>query len=408
VKVILWGIVLWMGMIEARGVTDREIANMFVLGFEGSKLKPQSEIVRDVCERGLGGVILFRKNIGSTRRSVKALTDTFHCPNGYVPLIAVDQEGGRVQRIRFSGNYPKASQISAIGKTQAKITFQHMAQELASLGINYDFAPVADLDYSYNGVIHGNGRSYGSDPKTVITYNRLFARAMRENGILTSLKHYPGHGSSKGDTHQGFVDVSHTWQSRELEPFLKTSAPSVMVAHVVCAGKNGVTEPGIPASLSHKAIKKLRQSKPHIVVITDDLQMGAIRKYYGLKEAIRRAINAGDDLLLFGNQLTRKHKVNTCQLVNIVRQLIRQDKRIEKKIKQANDRIKKMRADSKFLRHKNGKNWKPCSYVDKTKQRHSKLHPKEAFGNHHNKRVPHAPKGRMQDIFSDGEKNGLL
>jgi len=374
-KIIILGIVLWMGVIEARGVTDREIANMFVLGFEGNKLKPQSEIVHDVCDRGLGGVILFKKNIGSTAQSVKALTKHFHCPNGYVPLIAVDQEGGRVQRIRFSGNYPRASDISALGKTKAKTTFRHMAQELASLGINYDFAPVADLDYSYNGVIHRNGRSYGHDPQTVITYNRLFARAMREHGILTSLKHYPGHGSSKGDTHQGFVDVSRTWQSRELEPFLKTSAPSVMVAHVVCAGKNGVTEPGIPASLSQKAIKKLRRSKPHIVVITDDLQMGAIRKYYGLKEAIRRAINAGDDLLLFGNQLTRKHKVNTCQLLRIVRELIRQDKRIEQKIKLANKRIKRMRAGSKFLRHKYGKKWKPCSLISHTKratpQRHS-------------------------------------
>ena len=401
-KIIILGVVLWMGVIEARGVTDREIANMFVLGFEGNKL---SEIVHDVCDRGLGGVILFKKNIGSTAQLVKALTKHFHCPNGYVPLIAVDQEGGRVQRIRFGGNYPRASQIKGMGQTKAYNIFRQMAKELASLGINYDFAPVADLDYSYNGVIHGNGRSYGHDPQTVIAYNKLFVTAMKGEGVLTSLKHYPGHGSSKGDTHQGFVDVSQTWQHRELEPFIKTIAPSVMVAHIVC---DAITGHGTPASLSSKAIKKLREKKFNIAVITDDLQMGAISRYYSLKRRIKSAILAGDDLLLFGNQLTRKHKVNTCQLVNIVRQLIRRDKNIEKKIKQANDRIKDMRAGSKLLRYKNGKNWKPCSYVTKTKQRHSKLHPKEAPGNRHDKRVPHAPKGRKQDIFSDGEKNGLL
>jgi phosphoribosylamine--glycine ligase len=142
---------------------------------------------------------------------------------------------------------------------------------------------------------------------------------MRKHHVLTSLKHFPGHGSSKGDTHQGFVDVSQTWKRQELEPFWNRKADSVMIAHVVCAP---ITGAGIPASLSSRALRTLRKGNPHVVAITDDLQMGAIRKHYSLKETIRRAILAGNDILLFGNQLSRKNKVRTQKLVTIVRDLI--------------------------------------------------------------------------------------
>ena len=334
--------VVWMvmaGLGQAR-VTDAQIANMFVLGFDGTKLSRQSPIVRDVCERGLGGVILFKKNVQNPAQ-LKALTrELLSCR--HKPLIAVDQEGGKVRRIRFGQEYPRASQAKHFGTKKAGEIYGRMAQELQSLGINYNLAPVADLDIEpHNYIIHKLGRSFSDDPRIVQAYDATFIRAMHRHRVLTALKHFPGHGSSLGDTHRGFVDVSKRWRAKELEPFKNRAADSVMVAHVVCSP---ITEPNRPASLSPKAIARLHRINPNAVVITDDLQMGAIRKTYGsLSRVIQLAINAGDDLLLFGNQLVQKEKVSAGQLVRIVRRLIDEGKVSERRIKAANRRIASMR-----------------------------------------------------------------
>ena len=333
---------LWMLMVilgQAR-VSDAQIANMFVLGFEGTTLTRTSPIVRDVCEKGLGGVILFAKNVSSPSQ-LKALTAQLsQCR--HKPLIAVDQEGGKVRRIRFGQAYPRASQAGRMGTAKAKKIYNVMAKELHDLGINYNLAPVADLAIEpKNYIIKKLGRSFGKDPKRVIQYNNVFINAMHRHRILTSLKHFPGHGSSLGDTHRGFVDVSRQHQPEELEPFGNRYADSIMVAHVVC---EPITEPGRPASLSPKAISILRRHNPQTVAITDDLQMGAIRKQFGsLSDIVRLAITAGDDLLLFGNQLTQKNKVTTRQLINIVRRLIQAGEIKEQAIRRANQHIARMR-----------------------------------------------------------------
>ena len=338
-RLILWSIAFGITTLHA-AVTDQQIANMFVLGFEGTHLNNDSAVIRDVCDRGLGGVILFKKNISNAQQLSSLTQQLGHC--AHTPLIAVDQEGGTVRRIRFGQDYPRASQVAHAGTQQAKNIYSRMARELHQLGINYNLAPVADLSLEpKNYIINKLGRSYGKDPAIVRRYNSAFISAMHRQHILTALKHFPGHGSSLGDTHRGFVDVSKRWKPQELEPFKNRRADSVMVAHVVC---DKVTEPGRPASLSPRAIGILRRNNPHTVVITDDLQMGAIRKQYGsLPRVIAMAINAGDDLLLFGNQLTRKNKVNLRQLIRIVRTLLAHNNIRASSIKAANRRIERMR-----------------------------------------------------------------
>jgi len=327
---------LWAGA----AVSDRQIANMFVLGFDGKKLSGQSPVVKDICERGLGGVILFGKNVASPTQ-LKALTAQLNrCP--HKPLIAVDQEGGKVRRIRFGQEYPRASQVGRMGTRAAGKLYDGMGSELQRLGINYNLAPVADLDMEpRNYIIHKLGRSYGADPRNVAAFDTAFIRAMHHHRILTSLKHYPGHGSSLGDTHKGFVDVTKQWQPKELEPFTNSAADSVMIAHVV---NRQIDPSGRPMSLSRTAITRLRRRNPQVVAITDDLQMGAIRKHYTLEQTLALAIGAGNDLLLFGNQLTKKEKVSTAQLIGIVRSLIRQGRIDERSIIRANRRIARMRS----------------------------------------------------------------
>jgi len=337
---------------------EQKIANMFILGFYGTDAPRNSAVMHDVCDVGLGGVILFdrhptkhneAKNI-SVPSQLKRLTDHLSSCR-HRPLIAIDQEGGLVQRLkrknRFETNYPKASVVAKNGKQYAKKIYTRMAKELHRYGINYDLAPVADLAINpKNRVIVKAGRSFGKSGEEVAAYDRIFIDAMRQNRVLTSLKHFPGHGSSLGDTHKGFVDVTNLCSKKELEPYeyLKDldSIDSIMVAHIF----NRKLDSKYPASLSRKTVTGLLRGKLgyHGVVITDDLQMDAISKHYRLRETIKLAINAGVDLLLFGNQLDPRHEVDIERLVALTKSLLAKGEIRQESIDRANRRINAMKA----------------------------------------------------------------
>lgn len=330
---------------------------MLMVGFHGTSAPKDSQICQDIRTYNLGGVILFDfnpvdkkqpKNISSKTQVAKLTKELQACSSDGKLLIAVDQEGGRVQRLKsrygFYGQYPKAADVSMMSNTQVKNTYEKMAQELKSVGINFDLAPVVDLAINpENHVIYGLGRSFGKDPKQVAAFSSTFIDAMHGYGVLTSLKHFPGHGSSLGDTHKGFVDVTNLWQPEELEPYklLADKADTVMVAHVF----NKKLDSQYPASLSYETItKKLRWHLGyHGVVITDDLQMGAISKKYGLKNTLNLAINAGNDILLFGNQLDPTKTVTTKKLVDTMIALVKSGEVEEEKLVKAYNRIQKLK-----------------------------------------------------------------
>jgi len=336
---------------------EKKIGQMLMVGFHGTTASANSRICQDIKKYNLGAVILFDynpvdkskpKNIAN-RNQLKKLTSQLQAcsPDGKL-LIAVDQEGGRVQRLKskygFYGQFPKASDVVKMDQKQIRKTYSKMSKELKSVGINYDLAPVVDLDINMkNHVIHGLGRSFGKDPKTVAKYASTFIDAMHHYGVLTSLKHFPGHGSSVGDTHKGFVDVTNLWKKVELEPYrlLKDKADTVMVAHVF----NKRLDAKYPATLSRKTVNGLLRKKLGFkgVVITDDLQMGAISKRYGLKNTLKLAINAGDDILLFGNQLDPHKAVSTKKLVDTIVSLVKRGEVKKIFIQKANQRIERLK-----------------------------------------------------------------
>ncbi len=332
---------------------EKRIGQMLMVGFHGTHAPKESQICKDIENYNLGAVILFDynpvdknqpKNI-ATKKQLAALTKELQaCSSDGKLLIAVDQEGGKVQRLKrkygFYGKFPKASDVIKMDQSKIKETYTKMSEELSSVGVNYDLAPVVDLDINRkNHVIHGLGRSFGKDPKVVTAYASTFIDAMHSNGVLTSIKHFPGHGSSVGDTHKGFVDVTNLWKEIELEPYrlLKEKADTVMVAHVF----NQKIDATYPASLSYKTITKLLRWRLgyHGVVITDDLQMGAISQKYGLKNTLKLAINAGDDILLIGNQLDPKRTVTTKTLVGTIKSLVQSGEVTEESINKAYKRI---------------------------------------------------------------------
>jgi beta-N-acetylhexosaminidase len=336
---------------------EKKIGQMLMIGFHGTTATQDTQICKDIKKYNVGAVILFDynpvnkskpKNIATKKQLTKLTKQLQACSSDGKLLIAVDQEGGKVQRLKskygFYGKFPKASDVVKMDQSQIKSTYKKMSKELKSVGINYDLAPVVDLDINKkNHVIHGLGRSFGKSPKLVAKYASTFIDAMHSNGVLTSIKHFPGHGSSVGDTHKGFVDVTHLWQEVELEPYhlLKDKADTVMVAHVF----NKKLDKKYPASLSYKTITKMLRWKLgyHGVVITDDLQMGAISKKYGLRNTLKLAINAGDDILLIGNQLDPRQVKSTKKLVNTIRSLVKMGEVKVESIDKAYARIQKLK-----------------------------------------------------------------
>ncbi len=317
---------------------EEKIGSMLMVGFMGTTAGEESQICQDIRDYHLGGVILFDVNpLDKTqaknfenKTQVKALTTQLqNCSHDHKLLIAVDQEGGRVQRLKskygFYGKFEKATDISKLSDAEVTKHYQKMAEELKSVGINYDLAPDVDLAINpKNRVIYQLGRSFGSTPEDVAHYSTIFIDAMRSHGILTSAKHFPGHGSSLGDTHKGFVDVTKLWQKKELEPYRILTQQgvldTVMVAHVF----NKKIDDKYPATLSRKTIKGLLRGELGFdgVTITDDLQMGAIAHKYGLKNTLKLAIAAGNDILLFGNQLSAKSMVSTKTLVTTITAMV--------------------------------------------------------------------------------------
>jgi beta-N-acetylhexosaminidase len=180
-----------------------------------------------------------------------------------------------------------------------------MAEGIADLGFTVNFGPVVDLAVNpRNQVIARFGRAFGTTADQVVPYAEAFVKAHHEAGLLTALKHFPGHGSSTADSHEGFVDITDTWSESELEPYRRMIgdglADFVMVGHLI---DTDVDAGGLPSSLSPEWIDGVLRTELGYdgVVISDDLEMGAIRDHFELAEAVVMAVEAGMDVLLFSN-----------------------------------------------------------------------------------------------------------
>ena len=220
----------------------------------------------------------------------------------------MDQEGGRVSRFKAEHGFSITASAEQLGESN-KLTSQAAAATaamLASCGINVNFSPVVDLNLNRDNPIIGKyGRSFGQTASVVTEKARIWIAEHRCQNIITSLKHFPGHGSSRDDSHLGFVDISDTWQNQELEPYrtliAEDYADTVMIGHLF--NKNLDAE--YPATLSHHITGELLRKRLGFkgVAISDDMQMGAITSRYGLGEACVRALKAGVDMLIIGNNL---------------------------------------------------------------------------------------------------------
>lgn len=303
---------------------EQQIAQLLIVGFKGDSLVPGSRLADDLVKRALGGVILFDRllaekltdnNIRTAEQTAKLCADLQDCAGGDL-LIAVDQEGGMVSRFKAERGFPTTVSAASLGKLEdygnTRLNAACTAEMLGYLGVNINLAPVVDLNlHQDNPIISRYERSFSSDPEVVSRHAEVWIEAHRKRGILTCLKHFPGHGSSRDDSHLGFVDISTTWQEKELAPYRTLlgngKIDAVMIGHLF----NDRIDPLLPATLSTATIGGLLRQDLGFsgAVITDDMQMRAITDRFGLAEACVMALTAGADIIIIGNNLVHDPEI---------------------------------------------------------------------------------------------------
>jgi beta-N-acetylhexosaminidase len=328
------------------------IAGLMVVGFRGSELADAAWVRNALADSGLGGVILFDRDqlTGGSRNvvspaQVKRLTaDLRAAAGGRGIVVSVDQEGGIVTRLGPSHGFPAVASEATIGagSTSAARTWAKLiATTLAGNGFNLNFAPVVDLDVNPDSpAIGALDRSFSADPDVVVARATIEIDAHRTAGVRTTLKHFPGIGSSTTNTDFGVADVTKTWTARELEPFAQLIAAGhadlVMAGHVV----NGQFDTSHPASLSPAIVTHLLRGQLGWdgVVVTDDLQAAAITKAFGRDEAVLLALEAGNDLLLFANQQVYDPKL-VARVIDLVAAAVASGRIPEARIDEAYARV---------------------------------------------------------------------
>ena len=281
---------------------------MFMIGFQGEALTRDERLMIEQC--GFGGFILFSHNCRQPRQILSLCRELWETGTELPPLIAIDQEGGRVHRLPppFT-HFPPAAALGRAGS--AALAYKvglATARELSAAGINLNFAPVLDVHSNPSNPVIGD-RSLSSDPQEVIRFGWEIVRGLRAGGVFPSAKHFPGHGDTDKDSHIELPVVDKPLdelRAVELPPFVHACGQGIetlMTAHVLYRA----LDPEFPATLSEKIVTgMLRHDLGYDgVVFSDDMEMKAIGANYGDEEAVERAVRAGVDVILYGHDLAR-------------------------------------------------------------------------------------------------------
>ncbi len=329
----------------------QKIAKMLIVGFDTLSASKDDDIYKTISELGVGGIILFdkfyedrdkAKNIQNPTQ-LKELTSQLQNINQNKLLISIDQEGGRIARLKEADGFSKtiaAKELAVKGEDKAKEHYSKLSSELQELGVNVDFAPLVDLGLNKESdVIYKLDRAYSDDADIVAKYAGIFMDELAKHKVISCLKHFPGHGSAKGDSHEGFVDATNTWSELELEPYKKLlhKTKMIMTAHVF----NKNLDDTYPATLSYNTNTKLLREKLGYdgIIIGDDLQMGAIKEHYSNEEALKLSINSGVDLVMYCNQLGDDKAED---IIDTIYKLVKNGEIPQSRIEESNKRIDRL------------------------------------------------------------------
>lgn len=305
---------------------EEKVGQLFMVAFRQEDGKPVTTVTKAIREQlqqyHVGGVILFGENFIDVEQTL-TFNRNLQQAAGQIPLfIAVDQEGGRVNRFHFGTALPGNMALGASRKVNNAYTAGHiLGKELVALGINMDLAPVLDSNSNQDNPVIGI-RSFGADGQVVTQMGAAYIQGLHEGGVMAAVKHFPGHGDTSLDSHLGLPIIlsgQNSLHRQEIEPFREnlSNTDLVMAAHIafpelddtkVISKKDG--QPVfVPASLSHKILTELLRERLGYdgLIITDALEMKAITEHFGPEKAVVEAIEAGADILLMPSDLPKAY-----------------------------------------------------------------------------------------------------
>jgi len=332
---------------------DQKIAQMLLVGFRGYFLDDDNPIIADLRDLHIGGVILFdydvvkkahERNVSSPAQLLR-LTEQLRAHMALPTFVSIDQEGGTVNRLKPEYGFKNTISHRELGEqddlSHTEQQGRHIAQMLREYGINLNFAPCLDLAINkQNKAIYGRDRTFSEDPVKAAHHAAAYIRGHRSEGVLTCVKHFPGHGSSLADTHLGVADVTDTWSQAEVHPYSHLLGHGlidmIMTTHIF----NRKLDERYPATLSKAIMQGMLREKMGYdgVIISDDLQMQAISDHFGYEQVVELALLAGLDILAIGNNLAWEPDIAT-RTIRIIKDLL--DKGIidESRIDRSVDRI---------------------------------------------------------------------
>lgn len=327
---------------------DVKIGQMLLLGFRGTEVADDSLIAQNVRDQHLGGVVLFGINV-EDREQLRTLTGKLQSLAQLPLLISMDQEGGKVARLDKRRGYEDTLSAARLGEDnnldETRSAGANIAQWLLDGGITLNLAPVVDLAVNPDSpAIALLERSFSADPEVVATQAGAYIDGHHDKGIKCTLKHFPGHGSSRGDTHLGFVDVTDTWSDNELIPYRRLleqgKVDAIMTAHIF----NANLDPELPATLSPAVVTGLLREQLGYdgVVISDDMRMRAIADLFKLERAFELAILAGVDVVAVASSTTNNGPVAD-RFIATVHKMLEEGTIGEERIEQSFQRIMRLK-----------------------------------------------------------------
>ncbi len=337
---------------------EEMIGQMLIIGFRGTEVSSSSKIIQDINEYNIGGVVLFDYDVPSksfprnilSPQQLKKLTGDLKKLTYSNLIIAIDAEGGYVNRLKEEYGFIEIKSAAEMGEGDPEDTYleaSRLGKELDSTGINLNLAPVVDVNTNKDNPVIGKiERSFSDDPQKVYEHAAAFIDAMHGYDIITAIKHFPGHGSSAGDSHLGLTDVTRTYNEEvELLPYKKLiecgRLDIIMTAHIM----NTDIDPESPATLSPIFLDGILRDELNYdgMIISDDMQMGAITSQFGFEEAIIKAVNAGCDLLIFSNNGSEYDEDIARKAAGVIKEAVDEGKITEARITDSYKRIKELK-----------------------------------------------------------------
>ena len=289
---------------------------MIMVGFRGIEAPENSDIYNTIKDVQVGGLALFDYDIPShsvprnitNPKQTKELIVNLQKYSAIPLFIAIDAEGGAINRLKQTYGFLPILSPEKMGRDKTlettKKESEKLAQELKGLGFNMNFAPVVDVNINpKNPIIGALGRSFSPNSKDVVSQARVFIENHVKNNIIAVAKHFPGQGSATKDSHLGMVDVTNTYKKDELLPYQKLNNEGLLNAVMTAHIKNKNIDPNYPATLSSIFLQNILRKQIGFkgIIISDDMQMAAIKDHYAFDESIIKAVNAGNDVISFSN-----------------------------------------------------------------------------------------------------------